>query len=155
MKTAGRIGRAYGYIKTQSQAPRVKQAFANMKAAPEEGIPANLGLAIAISREQPIGSSVFRDDKETQEIFGTADKDETGQLLRISLEMGGKGANMMIVATLPESTNTETASELGQIFNLTYSCTEILGDAEIPVADIYFKDENGIFVSKLSVDVPH
>ena len=155
MKTAGKVGKAYGYIKTQSQVPRVKQAFANMKAAPEEMIPPNLGLTVAISGKRPIDSSVFRDQEETHETFGTMDNDEVAQLIKISLEMGGKGANMMIIATLPESTNTETASELGQIFNLTYSCTEILGDSEIPVADIYFKDENGIFVSKLSVDVPH
>jgi hypothetical protein len=148
------VGRAYGYIQTQSPASRVRQAFANMKAAPEEMISEALELAVALSQKMPIGAAAFKGPKKAGGIFGTADEGEIAQLVRISLEMGKQGANMIIVAALPNATHQETAVDLGQIFNLTYSCTEIMGEAEVPVADIYFKNEMGIYVSKLTSDVP-
>ncbi len=146
--TSRKTGIAYGFLQTSSKAERIKQAFHNMKADPEVMVPQNLVLAVGFSHTAPIDAS-FHGLGEPTRIFGVSDSDDLGQLLRISVEMGKKGANCVVRVHLPDATHEKAAGELGHVFNLMYGCTEIMGDAEKPVADIYFKNEAGIYVSVL------
>jgi len=149
MSVSRTVGRAYGFMKTSSSSPRIKQAFENMKADPEVKVPQDLRLTVALCQTKPIDSSIHA--LELSGIFVTKDFEEIGQLAQISVEMGKEGANCLITARLPEATHKKTADELGHVFNLLYSCTEIMvvDEREMPVAtDVYFKNGNGVYVSK-------
>lgn len=153
MNASRKVGLAHGFLQTPSTAKRIKQAFQNMKAEPEVGIPKNIDLFVGFSQTAQIDSSILQSG-DSSKIFGISDPDDIAQLLWISVKMGGKGANCIVRATFPDAANKETALELGQVFNLMYGCTEILGEVEKPVADIYFKNESGIYVSTLKTNPP-
>jgi hypothetical protein len=153
MNASRKVGIAHGFLQTSSPPQRIIQAFRNMKAEPEVGIPKSIDLIVGFSQAAPIDASLFGSENHSR-IFGVSDANGIGQLLRISIEMGKKGANCVIQAIFPGALHKQTALELGQVFNLMYSCTEILGEAEKPVADVYFKNENGIYVSTLKTNPP-
>ncbi len=153
MNASRKVGLAHGFLKTSSSPQRIVQAFQNMKAEPEVGIPRNLDLTVGLSQKFRITCSILQ-SKNFSEIFGLSDPDDIGQLLWISVKMGIDGVNCILRATFPDAANKKTALELGQVFNLMYGCTEILGEIEKPVADIYFKNEAGIYVSTLETNPP-
>jgi len=69
-----------------------------------------------------------------------------------------KGANYMIFSSLPNAPNEIAARDLGDAFNMLYGGTELF-DAENEggqklVMDIFFRDEKGVYVSKLSREPP-
>lgn len=132
-------GRAYGFFWSQSSGKRIREALRNMKAEPEVKIPEKMDFSLHHLNEVVAGLSGIG-------------KYEGHKLLLIAREWKGKKANYMLKSILPEATNRETADILGDVFNLMYSCTEILGPQNKPIADIYFRLENGIYVSKNQVD---
>jgi len=148
MNASRKVGSAYGFLKTGSAPKRISEAFRNMKAEPEVMVPANLELIVAFSHKVPINAS-FHGLKGPSQVFGLDNAGDLSQLLKVSVKMGEKGANCVIRAIMPEVSGEQTARELGHVFNLMYSCTEIMGDAQKPVADIFFKNEDGIYVSTL------
>ena len=133
---AGKEGKAYAFFKSHSPGKRIRQALENMKADPEARIPSGMQFSLHV---------MIR----TEDNLWEADKNE---LAAAAQKMRKKGANYLLKSVLADATNRETADILGDIFNLIYSCTEILGPEKIPVADIYFKQENGVYVSKLDVE---
>ncbi len=151
-----RIGKAYGFLQTNSSAQRIRQAFGNMKTESDRLDRSNAPESERLKIPQELDIVVHAPFHETMllQIFG-ADATEISKLLRTSAGMKGESANCMVEAVLPEVTDREAAAELGYILNLMYSCTEIMGDAEIPIADIYFRNDKGIYVSKLEVEGPH
>ncbi|MBU0527226.1 MAG: hypothetical protein ABH983_02705 [Candidatus Micrarchaeota archaeon] len=153
MNASRKVGLAHGFLKTGSSPQRIIRAFQNMKADPEVMVPKNIDLIVGFSQIAPIGASIFG-SKNSFGIFGVSGANDISQLLRISVKMGIEGANCIVRAVFPDAANKKTALELGQVFNLMYSCTEILGEAEMPVADIYFKNEAGIYVSTLKTNPP-
>jgi len=164
MTTLRKIGMAYGFLKTESSASRIKKAFGNMKAEPEVMVPRDLDLCVAFLRlKSASGSFGGKENRPQIDVAIEADViphftemltniGEDPQLLEITAKMAEGCVNCIIPAILPDATNKKAADELGHVFNLMYSCTEIMGNAEIPVVDIYFKNEEGIYVSKLDVD---
>jgi len=153
MNVSGKVGLAHGFLKTDSSPKRIVQAFRNMKADPEVGIPRKLDLSVGLSQKAHLTLSITQSGK-ISEIFGLNDPEDLGQLLWISVKMGIQGANCIVRAVFPDAVNKQTALELGQVFNLMYGCTEILGEIEKPVADIYFKNEAGVYVSTLETNPP-
>jgi len=144
-------GKAYCFFKSAEEISkkgiepakeRIRQALARMKADPDLNIPQRVRFSLYNLGELVPKLSLFiRDSKKTP-------------LTVIAEEWKEKGADYLLKVVLPTATNRETADLAGDIFNLLYGCTEILyvNSRNIPVADIYFEQENGIYVSKLQIE---
>lgn len=144
-------GKAYCFFKsseevsgkgTEAAKKRIRQALANMKADPEVRIPQNLRLSIYSLNELVPKLLLFTENgKKTP-------------LTVIAEEWREKGADYLIRVVLPAATNRATADLAGDVFNLLYGCTEIpyVSSRGFPVADIYFRQENGVYTSKLQVE---
>ena len=165
MEVSSKVGRAHGFMQTGSSASRIREAFGRMKADPEAKVPGDLELIVGRAPDDrpfqafQIAVLLFENPASDEsklfdmlsQIFRVSDRNDLHRLLQISVDMEKEGANCIVQAALPNATNEKTAAELGHVFNLTYSCTEIMmvDGNENPVAtDIYFKNENGIYVSK-------
>lgn len=145
------IGRAYCFFRSSEDVSgkgrepakaRIMQALANMKADPEARIP------------QSVNFSVYNLDELIPKLSLLGCDGKKTPLTVLAEEWQKKEADYLLKVVLPLATNRETADLAGDILNLVYSCTEILyiDSKEIPVTDIYFKQENGAYVSKLQIE---
>ncbi|NYZ76886.1 hypothetical protein H0O02_01065 [Candidatus Micrarchaeota archaeon] len=120
---------------------RIQRALDRMKADPDikNPIPQSLRLSVHV-----LGELVQKLS------FLTVDGNKT-PLTIIAEEWQKKGADYVLRAVQPAATNLEVADNLGYIFNLLYGCTEMpyVDPKGMPVGDVYFRQENGIYVSKL------
>lgn len=146
-------GRAYCFFKSSEEFSkrkfsrannRLQRALKGMKADPDILVPIPQNLRISLHRLGelvPKLSLLDCNGKKTP-------------LTLIAEEWQKKGADYLIKAIQPASTNRKVADDLAYVFNLLYGCTEIpyVNDKGIPVADVYFRNENGIYVSKLQVE---
>jgi len=144
-------GRAYCFFKSSGEVSgkgigpakkRIRQALANMKADPEVNLPQTARFSL-----YNLGELV------PKLLLFTCDGKKT-PLTIITQEWQKKGADYLLKVALPGATNKETAGLTGDVFNLLYGCTEIpyVDSQEKPIADIYFRQENGVYVSKLQID---
>lgn len=142
-----RPGLAYGAFKcSDTREPvallkRMRQALQNMKDASEE---------TKIPKE--IEFSVFNLPEGMHKIT----LDEGPELVVVIEPLIEKGANYVVKAELPGAENHVTAHELAYAFSCLYGGTELFdaendGQAKL-VMDVYFKQENGVWVSKLAMD---
>jgi len=131
-------GRAYAFFQSPCTRERIVQALANMKAEPEMKLPRALGLEVVPLAKVCHGHPIVSEDAERP-------------LLGLAILWQEKKANFFMKAVLAGQTDRQVAGIVGDIFNLLYSCTEILGPENKPVADVYFRYGNA-YVSKLSLD---
>jgi len=143
-------GLAYGVFKCSDPRPkiavlaRLKEALENIKLAHEETkVPPEIDFfAIELS---PI-LSCLRINGGDAELIQRVEAVESA------------GANYIIQASLPYSTNHQTAEELGFAFNCLYGGTELF-DAETEghsplVMEIFYRhDVTGRYVSKMEIDL--
>ena len=146
-------GRAYCLFKSSEEFSKVKFSKANnrlqralkgMKADPDILVPIPQNLRVSLHNLDeliPKLSLLDCNGKKTP-------------LTLIAEKWQKKGADYLIKAVQPVASNHEVANNLGDIFNLLYGCTEIpyVDSREIPIADVYFRNENGIYVSKLQTE---
>ena len=162
-------GKAYGFFRSSCKVGNIdrtlkdiRQGMLNdMKLEPEPNIPKELklnvcGLSLISSGTEATG---FVLDIETRLYMKrtaspTAPRDM--QLVIIAKEWETKGANFFMQAALPEATNEKAAGELAVVMNILYSGWVVVGRDENdpkPILDIYFRNVEGIYVSKLQLDV--
>jgi len=147
-------GRAYCFFKSSEEFSkrkfskannRLQRALKGMKADPDikVPIPQNLRVSLYSLGELVPKLSLLRDNGNKTPLTLIAEKWQK------------KGADYLLRAVQPAAANLKVAGDLGDIFNLLYGCTEIpYVDAKgIPVVDIYFKQENGLYISKLQVGI--
>ena len=131
-------GRAYAFFHSPCTRERIIQALDRMKAEPETKLPNALGLHVVPLAEVCHGHPVVSEDVEKP-------------LLALALQWQEKKANFFMKTALEGQTDKQVAGIMGDIFNLLYSCTEILGPGRVPIADIYYRIGSG-YVSKLEMD---
>jgi len=156
-------GSAYALIKCSDHRPRqvvldrFKEALENIKRAGEETkIPPRTEFAVSWIERWPeifdfktsVRGGPETDDKVLTNMIG---------IWIVVSELSEKGANLMIRSQLPNTPHAVVASDLGDCMNYLYSGTELF-DAENTgrekiVMDIFYKDGNGIYVSKLMADL--
>ena len=146
MAITPKSGLAYAVFKCSDQRPplaviaRFKEALENIKGAHEEtGIPPNTEF------------QVF-DAKSGMEFAITADN-ALGMTLK-AVTLMTNGANLMIRSELPDASNETAGRDLGDVMNMLYGGTELF-DAENAgaakrVMDVFYRNDNGDFVSQLS-----
>lgn len=131
-------GRAYGMFYSPCVQGGIRQVLDRMKLAPDINLPRQMMFDIYETMDIREGAAILRADEHP--------------LIAIAQEWKGRGANFFIRCTLPGATNRHTAGWLGDIFNILYSCSPVLGQAKNPVADVYFMDEGGGYVSRRLTD---
>lgn len=131
-------GRAYGIFYSPCMRGRIQEALDRMKLAPDIGMPREMRFSIYEAADIREGAAILRADERP--------------LIAIAREWEGKGANFFIRCTLPGAGNRDTANWMGDIFNILYSCSPVLGDFQNPIADVYFRNEAGAYVSKRLTD---
>ena len=141
-------GLAYGVFKCSDLRPkqelsaRLRQALENIKLASDEtGIP----------RETQFSVFGIQEGKVQVRVNG-----ETAALIEMIEVLERLGANFMIISSLPNATNAITARDLGDVFNMLYSGTELFDIEQEtgikPVMDVFFRDESGRYISKIDMD---
>ncbi len=146
-------GRAYCFFKSSEEFSkrkfnkahnRLRRALDRMKADPDikVPIPQNLRVSLHSLGELVPKLSLLRSNGNKTPLTLIAEKWQK------------KGADYLLKAVQPAETNFKVAGNLGYIFNLLYGCTEIpyVNAKGMPVVDIYFKHENGLYVSELRVE---
>lgn len=145
MKTPGL---AYGVFKCSDPRPRhevlarFKEALENVKLAHEETkVPQNIEFTIHPLPEGIMYLGISGDSV----------------LVPYVMSFLTRGANFIIRAALPETTNEKTAHELGYTLNCLYGGTELF-DAENEkrvrlVMDVFFRDGASPYLSKLRLDL--
>lgn len=136
-------GRAYAFFQSPCTTQRIQRALDTMKAHPDMNIPQ--AMEMVADRIRPL-KRVTRENAPVRPVaLG-------GPLLEIAATWARKGANYAVESSLPEATSQETAGVLGDVFNLLYSCSPVLGRAVKPIVGIFFRNGDGAYVSKLSAD---
>lgn len=133
-------GRAYCFFQSPCTTERIEKALAGMKAAPDLNLPKRLDLSV---------DCISAAHSALWQMGAGAD----GTISGAATLWTGKGANYVTAAALPGASNHETANVLGDVFNILYSCSPVLGDAAKPIAEIVFRNDNGVYVSKLRMDM--
>lgn len=167
-------GLAYGFFKaekaTHGMFPgspavpvtrvRVARALSILKADTELGIDKGLGFHVSLIGINSAGGLRFRRAEPLVQVFGPLEPGDSSQLISITFAMAVKGANCIVRASLAEASDERVACELGHAFNMLYPCAPMLVAVEnnsksepAPVAmDIFFRNGNGLYVSKLGLD---
>lgn len=162
-------GSAYAVFRCSDPRPkqavldRFKQALDNIKAASEETkIPPETAFQVFGIQE---GKDHFWTTEAPVEVLVEDGKMRArgnylaiGSFINNVEAMEQKGANYMIRSSLPSAPNETAARDLGDAFNMLYGGTELF-DAENEgrqklLMDIFFMDEKGAYVSKLSREPP-
>ncbi|MEW6722248.1 MAG: hypothetical protein AB1324_03230 [Candidatus Micrarchaeota archaeon] len=140
-------GLAFGIFKCSDPRPpkqvlaRLREALQNIKDASEETkVPQDINFTVL-----QLGGAV-------QRLWLAAETELVAKAEALEKE----GANFIIRAGLPGATNQQAADELGFAFNCLYGGTELF-DAENEkrsklVAEIFYKDDGGKYVSKMEID---
>ena len=151
MTPQAKPGIAYCVFKCSDPRPapaltsRFKEALENVKLAHEETkIPQEIDF-FAIELYPVIAT--LRANGGEAELVGMAEA------------LQRKGANYLIQASLPGSSNETVARDLGDAMNMLYGGTELF-DAENEgrsplLMEIFFKDDAGRYVSKMELDGMH
>ncbi len=141
-------GTAYAVFKCTDPRPaplllsRFREALENIRLASEETkIPPETGFFV--TELAPVLASLRVNGAEA-ELVGKIEAVER------------QGANYLLQASLPGSSNAIAARDLGDVINMLYGGTELFdaesSGRELLVADIFFKDERGRYVSKLELE---
>ncbi len=138
-------GTAYAVFKctdprpVPAQVERFKEALGNIMAVHEETmIPPETSFSVLTVPEAKVA---FRGE---------------GALVEHICRMEGEGAGLVIRSSLPGAPNVDAARDLGDVLNMLYGGTELFeaesGGRERLIADIFFEDKGGRYVSKIEFD---
>ncbi len=153
---------AFGFLQTNTTTQRINLAVRRMKDATEEtGIPKTLDVEVRkFATKGGCGGYLVNERRVMGLLLPELGPIETMLIQVIMTEMAQLGSTHLFRARMEGKTSVELGVELVQLFNIMYSCTDIVnvhpksdGTSEIPnLMEIYVKTETGIWMSKLMLD---
>jgi|GEM_PF-2134090 hypothetical protein len=151
---------AWGFLKTATTTQRLNLAIRRIKDATEEtSVPPKLEVEVRKFRISCGCCGSAYDERRVWRILQSALDPMTSITMHVIMtDMSRKGATHVFIGSMEGKTSTELGVELGQLFNIMYSCTNLVavhGPEPNPIPDlmdVYAKTEAGIWMSKLSLD---
>lgn len=128
------LGRAYAFIRSEKSITKIRHELLKLKAGPSGPMPRTVMLMAYPLAEVRKGTAVILGPREN----GVYVKAE---------EFRKYGANYFIRLLLPTATNLDAAGTLEGCFNLEKFRLEVFGREAAPLAETYFKDDHGVYVS--------
>lgn len=151
---------AWGFLKTDTTTQRLNLAIRRMKAAPEQsGVDPKLEVEVRkFAIQCACCESADAERKIWMMLRANLDLIDSMSMHVIMTDMSRRGAKHVFIAAMDGLTSLELGKELGQVFNILYSCTDLVavhGSEPNPIPDlmdIYVRNEKRIWISKLELD---
>lgn len=133
------LGRAYAFIRSERSITTIRRELNRLKLA-QASPPLRSAMLMAYPLEEiRRGSSVVLSARETG-IYVPA-----GELRR-------RGANYFLRLLLPSASNADAAGALGSCISLEKFRLEVFRREVKPVAEVYFRDDRGVYISLSQVE---